>query len=403
MNSQTAIITDTLLDSLFEQFIREISGSYRRILFITPDSTRTCPLNRIVPVLQKYVRQYSVHADYLVALGTHKYMEEESIRSLYGIDSSNEGDFEGSALSNHAWKDPQTFETFGSVELVPGDSTSTVDIQLNRRILEYDILIPVSPVFPHEIVGFSGGPKYFFPGISGGEFLQKMHWQAVCIGRVNLMGIKDTPTRRMINRAAGCIPRPVRYITLAVDRQEQIRQISCGEYPETWEKSVEVSRKIHIQKTGRQYRKVVAITPVMYQDLWTAGKAMYKLDQIVEPGGDLILYAPHITEFSIMWKEHIEQIGFHTIEYLLAHTEKHAHIPEGVLAFSTNVRGRRDPDREDIDAPLVNLVLATGISQKRCVDVNLGFLDHHDIPWEMYRNDPDILIVDHAGEILHLV
>ncbi len=401
--NQLTAITDQQLQLEINQFVSELSTQFKKVLVITPDITRTCPLERIIPKLQKSLIKNSMHVDYLVALGTHRYMEIRDIETMYGIDDTNKYNFDKSEIRNHRWKDPGTFKTFGSVELIEGDSSSLVDIQLNKCIEDYDVLLPISPVFPHEIVGFSGGPKYFFPGISGGEFLQKMHWHAVCIGREKLMGIKDTPTRRLIDRAARLIPKPVRYITMAVDMHRIIRQFSYGKYHDSWDKTVEVSKKIHIRHVGRQYKRVVAKAPEMYSELWTAGKAMYKIDQIVETGGKLILYGPHIKAFSHMWNKYVYQMGFHTIDYLLANEEKFNKIPRGVLSFSANVRGQKKEHSCNIDEPRVDLVMATGIPEKECDKVNLTYMDHQGLDWKEIEKDPDTLVVEHAGEILHLV
>jgi nickel-dependent lactate racemase len=403
MSIKHPIVTDEHLKRVIDDFVKELSREYKRVLVITPDSTRTCPLERIIPLLQKYLRSYGLFSDYLIALGTHRYMEQQEIHTMYGINEGNLEDFKDCSIENHEWMDPATFASFGKVELVEGQAETSVEIQLNRKILDYDVIIPISPVFPHEIVGFSGGPKYFFPGISGGDFLQKMHWHAVCIGRHNLMGKKNTPTRNLIDRAAQSIPKPVCYMTMAVDGQRQIRQISCGKYHDSWDKTVEVSTDIHIVRTGRTYKKVVAIAPEMYDELWTAGKAMYKLDQIIEPGGELILYGPHISEFSHMWNKYVYKMGFHTLDYLQKHKDSFSDIPEGVLSFSTNVRGVREEGSTDIDKPKIELIMATGISEADCSKVNLQYRDYRSLDWDAIHKDPDILVVKHAGEILHLV
>ena len=62
-------------------------------------------------------------------------------------------------------------------------------------LIKYDELIIVGPVFPHEVIGFSGGNKYIFPGISGPEILHFFHWLGAVITNPRIIGNKWTPVR----------------------------------------------------------------------------------------------------------------------------------------------------------------------------------------------------------------
>src|SRR5262249_58655681 len=85
----------------------------------------------------------------------------------------------------------------------------SVDVRVNRKVLEYDQIIVCGPVFPHEVVGFSGGNKYFFPGVSGPELIDLSHWLGALITSYSIIGtLRITPVRAVINRAAAMIPTP---------------------------------------------------------------------------------------------------------------------------------------------------------------------------------------------------
>ena len=58
------------------------------------------------------------------------------------------------------------------------------------------------------MVGFSGGNKYFFPGISGAEVINFTHWLGAVMTNYVIIGTKHTPVRAVINRAAAMIERP---------------------------------------------------------------------------------------------------------------------------------------------------------------------------------------------------
>ena len=57
-------------------------------------------------------------------------------------------------------------------------------------------------MFPHEVVGFSGGNKYLFPGIAGPEIINFTHWLGALITNYDVIGAGYTPVRAVIDRAA---------------------------------------------------------------------------------------------------------------------------------------------------------------------------------------------------------
>ncbi len=116
---------------------------------------------------------------------------------------------------NHEWADPETFITLGVIpqaeieEMSEGRLHEPVTVRVNRMVMEYDHLLICGPVFPHEVVGFSGGNKYLYPGISGPEVINFSHWLGALITNARMIGMPGiTPVRRMINRASAFIPTP---------------------------------------------------------------------------------------------------------------------------------------------------------------------------------------------------
>jgi hypothetical protein len=140
----------------------------------------------------------------------------------------------------------------------------------------------------------------------------------------------------------------------------------------------------------------------MYDEIWTAGKVMYKLEQVVARGGRLIIYAPHVREVSRSWGEMIERVGYHTRDYFLSRMDRFRDIPRGVLAHSTHVRGTGDYT-DGVERPDVDVILATAIPAETCRRINLGYMDPAGITLSDYmqREDEGTLFVDHAGEILY--
>jgi len=144
----------------------------------------------------------------------------------------------------------------------------------------------------------------------------------------------------------------------------------------------------------------------MYDDLWTAAKGMYKLEPAVADGGEVVIYAPHITEVSYTHGHLIDEIGYHCREYFLGQWDRFGAYPGGVLAHSTHVKGlgTYDPQR-GIEVPRIRVTLATGIGPERCARINLGYLDPATVRLEDWQNleDEGILLVPRAGEMLYRV
>ena len=378
----------------------------KRILVLTPDSTRTCPLPMMIGILQRVMGKRCARLDFMVALGTHTPMSEESILSLYGV--KNKENFSGSSFFNHEWNRQETFRRIASLsaheveKISEGLLREEVPIDINQKIFDYDLVLILGPVFPHEVVGYSGGAKYLFPGISGGDFLHFFHWLGAVMTCKRIIGIKDTPVRRVIDRAGEQITVPVHCLAVVVNRDSSLCGAYVGDVREAWSKAADLSSRVHVVTKRKPFRIVLGRSPAMYDEIWTAGKVMYKLEQVVADQGTLIVYAPHVREVSRTWGKYIERIGYHTRDYFLSRMGQFRDVPRGVLAHLTHVKGT-GTCAGGVERPDVNVVLATSIPEEKCRQINLGYMDPRSIQLSDYMNKEDqgILFVDHAGEILH--
>ena len=403
--------------TLTEEKVREIieagtpAGLYenRRVLVLTPDGTRTCPLPMMVRLVGEVIGARAARLDFMVALGTHPVMTERQILDLYKISPGDRGEpFGRSGFSCHRWDLPETFQRIGELTeeevatISGGLLRERVPIDINKSIFDYDLIMILGPVFPHEVVGFSGGAKYLFPGISGGEFLHFFHWLGALITCRKIIGRKDTPVRRVIHRALEQINLPIHCLAMVVDPEAQLCGLFAGDIREAWSAAADLSAAIHIVEKKRPFRIVLGRAPEMYDEIWVAGKVVYKLEQVVAPGGTLIVYAPHIREISTTWGKQIEKVGYHVRDYFLAHPEILCTVPRGVLAHSTHVCGTGCYEN-GVETPDVKVVLATAIPEEKCRRIGLGYLDPASVRIDDYRDreEEGVLFVDHAGEILY--
>jgi nickel-dependent lactate racemase len=265
----------------------------------------------------------------------------------------------------------------------------------------YDHILILGPTFPHEVVGFSGGAKYLFPGISGPDMINATHWLGALAGVVGTIGIKDTPVRTMIHAAAAKLSTPVTLAALVVEGHE-LAGLFVGDPLTAWSAAADLSSARHIRWCDRPFQRVLSCAPPMYDELWTGAKAMYKLEPAMAEGGEVVIYAPHLDVVSHVHGRYIYEVGYHILPYFLNDWERFKHIPLGVLAHSTHLRGSGRIEG-GLERPNVRVTLASRISREDCARLNLGYLDPADVHVDDWkdREAEGILYVPKAGEILY--
>jgi nickel-dependent lactate racemase len=382
----------------------------QRLLVIIPDGTRTMPLPMMVDAIEAETAGRVSALDFLVALGTHQPMTDAQLGRLVGRTVAD-GRFGSHRIFNHRWDDPSSFATLGTIpaaeirDLSGGRVERDVEVSLNKLIFDYDQLLICGPVFPHEVVGFSGGNKYLFPGIAGAEIINFTHWLGALLSSYHVIGAGYTPVRAVIDRAASLVDRPVACLALVVTHDGLVG-IHFGSPHEAWKAASALSAQTHIVYVERPFRRVLSVMPEMYDDLWTAAKGMYKLEPAVADGGEVVIYAPHIMEVSYTHGRIIDEVGYHCRDYFLGQWERFNHYPGGVLAHSTHVKGLGTFDRvRMVETPRIRVTLATGIPEERCRRINLGYLDPAGIRLDDWRDreQEGILLVARAGEMLYRV
>jgi len=378
----------------------------QRVLLIVPDATRTAPLPCVFPALREMLVPVCKSVNVLVALGTHPAMLESRIRSMLGIASEDPCDDVG--LYNHAWDNPEALDTIGTLtaeetrEITEGVLSQEVPVEVNRLVNQHDVVLIVGPVFPHEVVGFSGGNKYFFPGVSGPRLLNFFHWLGALITNVGIIGIPDTPVRRVVDRAATLIRAQRRCLAFVVAADAAPYGMFYGTPEEAWKGASQLSGQVHIKRKSRTFHTVLSCAPEMYDELWVAGKCMYKLEPVVADGGELIIYAPHMKEISVTHGEHIESVGYHVRDYFTKQWDRFKDHPWGVLAHSTHVRGAGE-FVDGVERPRVTVTVASQVPREICEKINLSWRDPASIDVESFadREDEGVLLVRKAGEHLY--
>lgn len=400
---------DTVLQTLHEALDGRFTNA--RVLVLIPDHTRTVPLPHLFPYLVAILHD-TKQLDFMVALGTHPPLSQAQLCRLVGITpEERQTTYRRVGILNHTWDSPDALVTIATlpqaqVQEIAGARWhptlgGDVAVNVNRAVLDYDHVLILGPTFPHEVVGFSGGAKYFFPGISGPDMINVTHWLGALAGVRGTIGIKDTPVRAMIHAAVQHIHTPTTLVALVVVGKG-LAGIFIGDVFAAWSAAADLSSERHITWLNKPLQKVLSWAPPMYDELWTAGKAMYKLEPALAEGGELIIYAPHLDVVSHVLGRYIYEIGYHVLPYFLKQWDHFKHIPLGVLAHSTHVRG--DGRFEDgIEYPRAKVTLATQLSPEDCARLALDYLNPGEIDVAEWQNreGEGILYVPKAGEMLY--
>ena len=396
-----------------EAFVRDqiaaVDVDGRSVCLVIPDGTRSCPLPLLLRAAHGALVGRVSRLTALVALGTHAAMDEPHLAAHLGYQEGEvDATYPGLSVLNHAWWDPTTFVSLGSIsadriaELSDGVLRESVEVRLNRAIVEHDVVLVVGPVFPHEVVGFSGGNKYFFPGVAGQEVIDLSHWLGALITSAEIIGTRGiTPVRALINEAAAMIPTPrLALCVVAESGGDRLHSVSFGDAEASWAAAADVSAQTHVRYLDAPVRRVLSIMPTKYDDIWTAAKGFYKVEPVVADGGEVILYAPHVTQIAVMHPE-INEIGYHCRDYFVKQWDLFKHVHWGVLAHATHLRGAGSYDETDGEQCRVTVTLATGIPEDVVRAANLSYLDPADVDLAAFEADPDTLVVPQAGETLY--
>ena len=186
----------------------------RSVCVLVPDATRTCPLPLLLRAVHGALHGRVSRLTVLVALGTHAPMGEEALAAHLGYAPGRLAEtYPGTTVVNHEWWKPETFADLGTVpaarivELSEGRMDLEVPVLLNRAVVEHDVALVLGPVLPHEVVGISGGNKYFFPGVGGQKIIDVSHWLGALITSAEIIGTTGiTPVRALIDDGAALIP-----------------------------------------------------------------------------------------------------------------------------------------------------------------------------------------------------
>jgi lactate racemase len=386
------------------------------VLAIVADKTRDDNTDVLFPLAAKILQDRKIKKfDALIAQGTHAPMSERDKLSKVGASEISFIPRLGH-IFDHDWADPEKLVTIGILnssqvrKITGGLIDRSIDLKVNRLLAPglYDTILIFGTTAPHEVAGFSGGAKYFFPGVAGPELTHATHWLGALASIEKVIGRVETPTRHLFEAAADCVPARVISLSSVVTRDNgrlRTHALFCGDFRQAVRQAAEVSRHVHIKYTGRKYRRVIALLDEHLNDLWVGGKASYRLGPVIEENGELIIYAPHLTCLSDVHGELIKRYGYAPLERIRELVAKSGELQQNLCVAAhlahVSFAGRRLADGTIV--PRYSITLASAVDEKTCSGVNLRYMDPQSFRREDYEGDADTLIVEQAGRDLYLV
>ncbi|GLY93278.1 lactate racemase domain-containing protein [Actinoplanes sp. NBRC 103695] len=391
------VLTDDEVIAFVGESLADPAFDGRSVCVLVPDATRVCPLPLLVGAVHRALHGRVSRLTVLIALGTHG--------AMTSLDDHVGGPYPGTVVLNHEWWNPSAFADLGTIpssrieELSGGMMRGDVRVRLNRAVVEHDIALVVGPVLPHEVVGMSGGNKYFFPGVAGQEIIDVSHWLGALITSAEIIGTTGTtPVRALIDDGAALIPslKFALSVVTAHSSAGALHSVSFGDCVSSWADAAAVSAATHVTYLDEPVDRVLSLVPPMYSEIWTGAKGFYKVEPVVADGGEVILYAPHIRSLADSHPQ-IHEVGYHCRDYFVKQWDRFSHVHWGVLAHSTHLRGAGTYDASTgVETLRVNVTLATSIPESVCRSVNLGYRDPDTIDVAGF----DGLVVPRAGEML---
>jgi nickel-dependent lactate racemase len=386
------------------------------VLAIVADKTRDDNTDILFPLAAQILADRKIAKfDALVAQGTHPPMSDQEKRTKIGTVGPTQ--IPGlSHIFNHDWADPEKLVTIGVLnaarvkEITGGLIDRSIELKVNRLLAPglYDNVLIFGTTAPHEVAGFSGGAKYFFPGVAGPELTHATHWLGALATIEKVIGRVETPTRHLFEAAADFVPSPVISLSSVVTRDNgrlRTHALFCGDFRQAVRKAADVSRHVHIKYTRRKYKRVLALLDTHYDDLWVGGKASYRLGPVIEEGGALIIFAPQLNTISETHGALIKRYGYAPLERIRDLVAQSHELQQNLCVAAhlahVSFAGRRLANGTIV--PRYSITLASAVDADTCRQVNLRYMDPRTFCRKDYEGDTDTLVVEQAGRDLYLV
>jgi nickel-dependent lactate racemase len=343
--SETDVLSQKDVKNALDEAFEKI-GKKNKVLAIPPDITRFH--SQAGPITRMAYEYFSEKlTDVLPAIGTHVPMSSKEIKEMYeGVPED--------LFRVHRWR-----EDLAMLGEVPGEFVKEISegkldyswpAQINKLLVEgdYDLILSIGQVVPHEVVGMANYNKNIFVGTGGQEGINKSHYLGAVYGMERMMGRADTPVRKVLNYASENFAKdlPIVYIQTVVGRDEngqmKIRGLYIGDDEECFKKAAELSLKVNFTMLEKPLDKVVVyLDPSEFKSTWLGNKAIYRTRMAIADDGELIILAPGLKEFGEDKEidRLIRKYGYLTTPEILNLTDENEELQNNLSAAAHLIHG----------------------------------------------------------------
>ncbi|NMA42416.1 MAG: DUF2088 domain-containing protein [Oligosphaeraceae bacterium] len=341
-------LSATEKEEVLRQALAKIERPLRKVLIIPPDITRLNSDAGFLTNLLYKLLSPTAQVDIMPALGTHFPMREAELRFMFGDEIPLDRFFV------HDWRNDVV--TLGEVpgELIKewseGKLDYSVQVQCNKMLLEgYDLILSVGQVVPHEVVGMANYSKNIVVGVGGSDMINKSHFLGACHGMERIMGLDNTPVRRLFNYSTEkfMAQLPILYVLTVMAKNQQsgemeMRGLFVGEDTDTFAKAVKLSQQCNLDLMDEPIEKVlVYLDPEEFKSTWLGNKAVYRTRMVIADDGELIVMAPGLKQFGedTQIDKLIRKYGYKGTPATLKAVEENADLRDNLSAAAHLIHG----------------------------------------------------------------
>ncbi|NEQ68680.1 MAG: DUF2088 domain-containing protein [Symploca sp. SIO2D2] len=346
----SAAIEISELHSILDRFIEERAADAKRVLILPPDITRLHSRAGDISayLYQKLKDRAIVH--FLPALGTHVPMTPDQINRMFGPSVPLEAFFE------HDWRND--VKVFGQIssgrmrELSEGKLDYAMDVAANKMLEEgdYDLIVSVGQIVPHEVIGMANYTKNVLIGTGGLDTINKSHFLGAVYGMERLMGRIDSPVRKALNEGFDAFLRhlPIEFILTVVGASEEgprLQGIYCGAGEDTYIEAAKLSQQLNLDLLDKPIKKaVVYLDPEEFKTTWLGNKAIYRTRMAMADDGELIILAPELERFGedLEIDALIRKFGYKTTDETLTAVKNYPELGGNLSAAAHLIHGTSD-------------------------------------------------------------
>ncbi|MDD5597164.1 MAG: lactate racemase domain-containing protein [Victivallaceae bacterium] len=282
--------------------LKRICPDPKKVLLLPPDITRAH--SGAGWITEEFYKIFSQYADVhlIPTLGQHVPHTPEQNKWMFGSVPEEK-------IHAHDWRGGSKVIGEVSAEMVrevsKGKADWAIPVSLNKMLLEedWDLIINVGHVVPHEGLGFANHNKNYFIGLGGKEMICASHMMAACCGIENNLGQLITPLRACYNRAQADylnnLPDMFFQVVMAYDEDGKLGHtgVYVGDDLDTYLQAAQASRKQNITIVPPLKKVVAVMQGDEFYSTWVANKAIYRTRMAMADDGELLIIAPGLERF----------------------------------------------------------------------------------------------------------